>query len=73
MITRAEAGTFKPNIFNLSASPIFTVPTTIKHAISDPAWFNAMKMEYGHLVANSTWTITDLPFSASVVGCKWKF
>jgi len=32
-----------------------------------------MQMEYDALVANNTWTITDLPSGATIVGCKWVF
>ena len=33
----------------------------------------ALNDEYRALIANGTWTLTSLPPSANIVGCKWIF
>jgi len=32
-----------------------------------------MISKYNALVLNNTWTLTDPPLSATIVGCKWVF
>lgn len=63
MITRSKLSISKPKLFTISTS---IEPTTIKQALIDPHWFNAMQTEYNALNQNGIWTLTNLPQGATL-------
>jgi len=73
MITRAKDGIFKPKALQSSLSADLPEPSTYKQALTQPHWLHAMKAEYDALMQNNTWTLTTLPPTTNVVGCKWVF
>jgi histone deacetylase 1/2 len=48
-------------------------PKTIKGALTDPKWLQAMEAEYHALMANNTWSLVPLPPHKKAIGCKWVF
>ncbi|GAU35295.1 hypothetical protein TSUD_54540 [Trifolium subterraneum] len=68
MITRGKTGNLKPKTFTASIEP-----TTVKSALVDPKWLQAMKTEYKALVDNHTWSLVPLPPHRKAIGCKWIF
>lgn len=68
MITRTRTGKLKPRVL-LS----LVEPTSVKQALQDPQWTDAMQLEYDTLVKNGTWTLTPLPPQRQAIGCKWVF
>lgn len=70
MLTSAKTVKSKPKAF---VTHIEIEPTNVKHAISQLAWANAMKVEYNSVQANKTWTLTTLPPDRKVFGCRWVF
>ena len=50
-----------------------SIPTQLQHALSDPKWVNAMKVEMEALEKNSTWDLVPLPNGKKAVGCRWVF
>ncbi|KAD6796557.1 hypothetical protein E3N88_07453 [Mikania micrantha] len=81
MITRAKSGIFKPqHRADLSintplhhALVAHTDPKTVKTAIKDPIWVNAMQQELHALSLNNTWTLVPRPTNRPIVGSKWVF
>jgi len=73
MITRSKAGIFKPKAFSVEADNALREPTTVKAALSQPQWFQAMQKEYEALQQNNTWTLVSPPSNATIIGCKWIF
>jgi len=71
MITRVKVGGFKPETYIAIVYDNETM--SLKSVLSSSSWFQAMKDEYTTLVTNNTWTLTSLPFSAHIIGCKWLF
>lgn len=68
MVTRSKTGNLKPKVF-LSVIE----PNSVKQALSEPKWLEAMKIEYDALVKNGTWSLTTLPPHRQAIGCKWVF
>lgn len=68
MTTRAKAGVFKPKSFL-----VYAVPFTVKKALADPKWLEAMQAEYTALTNNHTWTLVKPPANSNIIGCKWVF
>ena len=73
MVTCAKAGIFKSKLFHVTSSTPLSEPTSYKQAMQIPEWLQAIKTEYAALMANRMWSLTPLPSSATVVGCKWVF
>ena len=48
-------------------------PDSIKHALRNPVWLQAMQQEYDALVAMETWELTELPKGRKCVGSTWAF
>ncbi|CAD7002894.1 unnamed protein product [Ceratitis capitata] len=66
----------KYNVIQAVQSAEKQLPQTYKEAISSEHvsyWQAAMEAEYDALVANSTWTVTDLPKGEQAIGCKWVY
>lgn len=68
MITRAKTGNLKPKVFVAALEP-----KSVKSALNDPAWLQAMQAEYKALMDNQTWTLVPLPQHRKAIGCKWIF
>jgi len=71
MKTRAKSSIFKPKSFQTIVTN--HVPTSVKAALTDSNWYQAMKVEFDALCANHTWTLVDPPPGSHVIGCKWIF
>ena len=48
-------------------------PETYAHALNDPKWLDAMKVEIDALQANHTWVMRKLPPGKVPIGCKWVY
>lgn len=48
-------------------------PASIKQALSDRKWKEAIQDEYKALMANGTWSLVNLPPHRKPIGCKWVF
>ncbi|WVZ94605.1 hypothetical protein U9M48_040475 [Paspalum notatum var. saurae] len=77
MITRARAGLRQPNpkyanVCTTLPSPA-PPPTTVRGALRDPDWRQAMQDKYDALVANDTWTLVPRPPGAHIITGKWIF
>jgi histone deacetylase 1/2 len=68
MITRGKTGKLKPKAFLTTAEP-----TTVKNALADPQWSQAMHIEFKALTDNNTWSLVPLPPNKRAIGCKWIF
>lgn len=49
------------------------IPKTVKEALSNPGWYNAMLDEIRALDENQTWALVDLLPDKKVVRYKWVF
>ncbi|RVW98057.1 Retrovirus-related Pol polyprotein from transposon TNT 1-94 [Vitis vinifera] len=66
--TRSMSGiTKRKHIFNLAAFKI-SEPTTLKQAIKDPNWAEAMQTEIAALHKNQTWDLVDPPKDVNIIG-----
>ncbi|PNX58687.1 retrovirus-related Pol polyprotein from transposon TNT 1-94, partial [Trifolium pratense] len=68
MITRGKTGNLKPKAFTAVLEP-----TTVKSALADPKWLQAMHTEFKALTDNNTWSLVPLPPHKKAIGCKWIF
>jgi histone deacetylase 1/2 len=75
MSTRASHGIVKPNprYAHLATMPISPLPSSIREAMHDPNWRNAMQEEFDALSSNQTWTLVPRPPRTNVVTGKWVF
>lgn len=73
MITRARNNITKPNPMYFLTSTVTSdiEPTTVKQALSDSCWRDAMSAEFSALLKNGTWDLVSSDPSQNVVGCKW--
>jgi hypothetical protein len=74
MITRARVDVFKPNpryasIATLAEPP--PVPPSIRAALCDEGWRQAMQAEHNTLLRNKTWRLVPRPPGVRVIGGKW--
>ena len=73
MTTRLMRGiTKKKPIFDLSTVKV-SEPSTLKQALTDPNWTQAMDLEIAALHRNQTWDLVQQPSDANVIGCKWVY
>ena len=70
MLTRSKTGTLKKKAFTVSAP---AEPRTVKQALQDPHWHQAMEVEYTALLKTNTWTLVPPPPHGNVIDCKWVF
>lgn len=56
MLTRVKTDKSKPKTFLAHIEP-----STIKQALSQTHWFEAMKVKYDSFMNNGTWELTPLP------------
>ena len=82
MITRSRNNIYKPKrLDHTTLAPIISThplpstvePTSIKAALADPQWLQAMRIEYNALISNHTWDLVPPVPSQNLVGCKWMF
>jgi hypothetical protein len=74
MVTRARVGVFKPNprYANVATVPEPPpVPSSIRAALRDDGWHQAMKAEHDALIRNKTWRLVPRPPGARVITGKW--
>jgi hypothetical protein len=48
-------------------------PRTIKDALENEIWIEAMNEEIDHIERNKTWTLVPRPKDKNVIGTKWVF
>eukprot|EP00261_Vitis_vinifera_P019697 XP_010650252.1 PREDICTED: uncharacterized protein LOC104879339 [Vitis vinifera] len=73
MTTRLMRGiTKKKTILDLSAVKI-SEPYTLKQALKDPNWIQAMDLEIAALHRNQTWDLVEQPSEVNLIGCKWVY
>jgi hypothetical protein len=80
MVTRAQAGIFKPNprYANVAATTTAPpeaspLPRSVRTAVKDPNWLAAMQEEFAALVGNRTWELVPRPPRANLISGKWIF
>ena len=71
MVTRSQNGIVKKKQLFLATRQ--KEPTTIKQAMKDSNWVEAMQRELVALQSNDTWELVDPPLNANIIGCKWVF
>jgi hypothetical protein len=74
MVTRAKDGfrmATKP--FTFTASTPSPIPPSVRAALADPNWREAMEDEYGTLMSNEIWELIFRPRDSNVVTGKWIF
>lgn len=57
----------------MSIKASYPEPKTIKTALRDPGWNNAMGEEMGTLDETNTWDLVSLEPHIKPLGCKWVF
>ena len=72
MQTRSKFGIHQPRL-HPSLFLAHCEPKTVKQALADPQWFDAMKQEYDTLLNNKTWDLVPLPKDRQAKGYKWVF
>ncbi|RVW45084.1 Retrovirus-related Pol polyprotein from transposon RE1 [Vitis vinifera] len=73
MTTRLMRGiTKKKTILDLSAVKISEL-YTLKQALKDPNWIQAMDLEIAALHRNQTWDLVEQPSEVNLIGCKWVY
>ena len=74
MRTRGKDGTRHPvDRLNLHAAALSPVPTSVRSALADPVWRQAMQEEFDALQANDTWSLVPRPPGVNLVTGKWIF
>jgi histone deacetylase 1/2 len=75
MITCACDSVFRPNpkYALTTMSPVAVVPQSVRAALQDPQWRDAMQQEFDALQGNRTWTLVPRPLGARVISGKWVF
>jgi histone deacetylase 1/2 len=68
MITRGKTGKLKPKVFLTEIEP-----QSVRNAMTDSRWLQAMQTEYKALMDNHTWSLVPLPPHRKAIGCKWIF
>jgi len=75
MITRAKSGITKPNpkyaLFSVKSS--YPEPKSVKEALKDEGWTNAMGEEMGTMHETDTWDLVPPEMVDRLLGCKWVF
>ncbi|KAH9646728.1 retrovirus-related pol polyprotein from transposon RE1 [Citrus sinensis] len=71
MVTRSKAGIFKPKSYLAVSQEL--EPTSVKLALSDPKWKQAMQAEFDALQVNETWELVPKEAAQKIIGNKWVF
>ena len=73
MTTRLIRGITKKNTsFDLSTIKI-SEPYTLKQALKDPNWTQAMDLEIVALHRNHVWDLVEQPLAVNIIDCKWVY
>lgn len=72
-MARHKAGIAQPNPCYASIASSIDIPSSIRAALRDPAWVEAMKDEYHALQQNRTWQLVSRPRGAHIISGKWIF
>ncbi|CAL1403910.1 unnamed protein product [Linum trigynum] len=73
-VTRSQHGIFCPKKLFLTQLHFLDIePSSVKQALADPRWQQAMWAEYKALLANQSWTLIPRPLHQHIVGCRWIF
>nr|XP_048337075.1 uncharacterized protein LOC125424275 [Ziziphus jujuba var. spinosa] len=83
MITRPRNGIFKPNhsqVFLTTNHPMpvsslisVAEPQSVKGALLDPKWRDAMQLEFPALMKNNRWDLVPMTPDMNIIGNKWVF
>lgn len=75
MQTRSKSGIVKvnPRYACLAQYQVPPKPKSIKSALADPGWYQAMQEEMNALHHNQTWLLVPRTNDMNVIGCKWVF
>jgi len=75
MQTRLKSGIVKPNpkYACLAEYKVPLEPKTVKSALADRGWYQAMQDEMDALYTNQTWELVPQTDHMNVIGCKWVF
>jgi hypothetical protein len=76
MMTCSRTGHLRPNLryaLAVDTSTLADVPSSVRMALRDPEWCDAMRVEFDALQANRTWTLVPRPPDARVITGKWVF
>jgi histone deacetylase 1/2 len=57
----------------MRAESVDAEPSSIKQALCDPRWTEAMNLEYEALLRNKTWKLVPRPQGKNIIGCKWVY
>ena len=68
MVTRSKAGVFKPKTYLAAVQEL--EPHSVKTALADPKWRQAMQDEYEALQKNETWVLVPKESRGKIVGNK---
>uniref|UniRef100_A0A803NPY8 Integrase catalytic domain-containing protein n=1 Tax=Cannabis sativa TaxID=3483 RepID=A0A803NPY8_CANSA len=76
MVTRSQSGIYKPKSYIATKHPLPesllpSEPRSLKAALADPKWHNAMDTEMSALKKARTWILVPYDSSMNVIGCKW--
>ncbi|KAH9741041.1 retrovirus-related pol polyprotein from transposon RE2 [Citrus sinensis] len=71
MTTRSKAGVFKPKTYLTVAQEL--EPSSVKAALADSKWQQAMHEEFDALQKNQTWVLIPPETAGKIVGNKWVF
>jgi histone deacetylase 1/2 len=55
------------------AESVDAEPSSVKQALCDPRWTEAMNLEYDALLRNKTWRLVPRPQGKNIIGCKWVY
>lgn len=73
MTTRAKSGILKPNpkyaLFTVKSS--YTLPRSLKAALNDEGWNDAMSVEVGNMHETGTWDLVPPEEGQNPIGCGW--
>ena len=67
MVTRSKTGIFKPKSYLAVSQEL--EPTSVKIALSDPKWKQAMQIDA--LQVNDTWELVPKEATQKIIGNKW--
>lgn len=71
MLTRSKDGIFKTKSYLAVSQKL--EPSSVKLALTDPKWRQAMQDEFNALQENKTWILVPREAAHKVVGNKWVF
>jgi len=75
MQTRLRSGIVKsnPKYACLAEYKVPSEPKSVKSALADKGWYQAMQDEMNALYQNNTWELVPRTNQINIIGCKWVF